>query len=72
MAPVFSSRIMAFSWQAMMQGASLHALHVTAVLNVWPILTERILDLRGLNTRSFSKEQTYSHMSQPTHFSLSH
>ena len=44
---------------------------VTAVLNVCPILTERILDLRGLKTFSFSNEQAYSQMSQPTHFSLS-
>jgi hypothetical protein len=70
MAPV-SFCVMAFSWQAMMHGASLHALQVTAVLKVCPILTERILDLSGLNTFSFSNEQAYSQMSQPTHFSLS-
>ena len=70
-APVSIDWVRAFSGQALMHGASWHALQVIAVFRVCPTLIARILDLRGLKTLSFSKEQAYSHMSQPTHFSLS-
>jgi hypothetical protein len=69
--PVSCDCVNASSGQAATHGASLQALQVTAVLKVSPILTERIRDLSGLKTFSFSKEQTYSQISQPTHFSLS-
>ncbi len=71
-APVSLFWVSASSGHAGMHGASLQALQATAVLNVCSILIERIRDLRGLKTFCFSNEHAYSHMSQPTHLSLSH
>ena len=62
---------MAFSGHAPTHGASRQDLQVIAVLNIWRILIDRMRDLSGLKIFSFSKEQAYSHMSHPTHFSLS-
>jgi hypothetical protein len=50
----------------------MQALQVIAELNVRFMRTERMRDLSGLKTPSFSKEQAYSQMSQPTHLSLLH
>src|SRR5512139_1542930 len=50
-------------------GASLQALQVTAKTESGLSLTARILDLIGLKVFSFSREQMYSQMSHPTHFS---
>ena len=61
----------AFFGHEVTHGAFLHVLHVTTVLKVCPIRIERMRDFNGLKTFSFSKEQAYSQMSQPTHFSVS-
>jgi hypothetical protein len=68
MAPLSVDCVKAFSGQAATQGASLQALHVIATLESWLSLTARMRDFTGLKAFSFSQEQMYSQMSQPTHF----
>src|SRR5512133_2972176 len=65
--PVCFDWLRASSGHAATQGALGQALQVIAVLFIWFTRTVRIRDLSGLKMPSFSKEQAYSQMSQPTH-----
>jgi hypothetical protein len=64
---VFSDCVNAFSGQALTHLASSQALHASAKLKTGFILTMRILDLRGVDSR-FSWMQANSQIPQPVHF----
>ena len=69
--PVSMDLVRASCGQDFTHGASLQERQVIAVLLIWSMRMARIRDFNGLNTCSFSKEQMYSHMPQPTHLFLS-
>ena len=63
----FSDCTSASSGQALMHGASLQNLQVTAALSKGVMRMTRILEPNGVQCSHFSEAQTYSQMPQPVH-----